>query len=72
MNTTFADSAFYLALASESDELHELAVAWSRAPGSPVITTAWVLTEVADALAAPRQRPVFLGLLSKLEVDPTP
>ncbi len=34
------------------------------------VTTAWVLTEVADALAAPAHRLVFVSLLQGLERNP--
>jgi len=36
-----------------------------------IVTTAWVLTEAADALAAAAQRGAFLALLKSLRADPT-
>lgn len=36
----------------------------------PILTTAWVLTEVADAMAGPGLRQVFLRLLETLKADP--
>ena len=53
MSPCFADTCFYLALLSEQDEEHERAVALNRELNSPMVTTAWVLTEVADAMASP-------------------
>jgi predicted nucleic acid-binding protein len=53
MKTCFADTYFYLALLNPDDEAHEAAVALNRELTTPMVTTAWVLTEVGDALAAP-------------------
>jgi predicted nucleic acid-binding protein len=70
LNGIFADTYYYLALVSERDAGHERAVAASRACNDRVLTTAWVLTEVADALASPDQRPAFVRLLQELRRDP--
>jgi predicted nucleic acid-binding protein len=45
-------------------------VEFSKSSTNPIITTAWVLTEVGDALAAPPQRSKFVALLAKLRADP--
>jgi len=66
VTTRFADTFNYLALVSEDDAAHARAVELSRVRGGRVVTTAWVLTEVADALAAPAQRRKFLALLDLL------
>jgi len=70
MRTVFADAHYYLSLASMRDESHERAVALSRTLRCAIVTTAWVLTEVGDALATSGQRPVFLDLLRDLRDDP--
>jgi predicted nucleic acid-binding protein len=70
MKTTFADTFYYLALLNPGDAAHPRAVAASEGLSGRLVTTAYVLTEVADALAAPRDRPRFLALLQTLEVDP--
>jgi predicted nucleic acid-binding protein len=45
MKAVFADTAYYLALLNEKDELHAAAlVVTGRMPDS-VVTTAWVLAE---------------------------
>jgi uncharacterized protein len=54
--TVFADSYFYLAILSVDDEGHSRAIDFSRSYRGRTITTEWVLTEVADALASPRTR----------------
>jgi len=70
MTAAFADTFYYLALVSKDDAAHERAVDVSRSLKGRTVTTAWVLTEVADALAAPQQRGVFTALLERLVTDP--
>ena len=65
----FADTYYYLALANSRDAGHERALATSRQYHGHVFTTPWVLTEVADALAAPDQRHIFVAMLADLETD---
>ncbi len=71
MRQVFADTFYYLALMNQDDAAHAKAVAASGSLDCPTLTTAWVLTEVGDAFAAPPQRRVFLNLLEDLESDPT-
>jgi predicted nucleic acid-binding protein len=66
----FADTAYYLALVSARDALHARAVALSEVLSEPVVTSAWVIQELADALAAPPARAGFLHLLDTLVADP--
>lgn len=70
MTTYFADSFYYLALLNRDDAKHRAAVALSRDLRGDQVTTAWVLTEVADALAAPNQRGSFLTFLTRLRGNP--
>lgn len=69
MRTVFADTFYYLAFVGEGDSRHDRAVQFSKAYRGRTVTTAWVLTEVADAMAAPEQRPNFLTLLEQLQAD---
>ncbi len=69
MKAVFADTYYYLALASKSDAGHECAAAFSRTYHGHVLTTPWVLTEVGDALASPDQRHVFVAMLAGLAND---
>jgi predicted nucleic acid-binding protein len=69
MTPLFADTFYYLARVSRNDAAREKAVALAEATTAQVITTTWFLTEVGDALAAPRLRPVFLRLLHLLRTD---
>lgn len=69
MTTIFADAFFYLALLNHEDNAHEQAIAISRTRKGRVVTTAWVLTEVADALCSPRNRSTFAVLIGALRED---
>jgi uncharacterized protein len=69
MNAVFADTFYYLALANEHDTAHAKAVGLSHSLPIRLITTAWVLTEVADAMASPGQRLIFLNMLEGLQQD---
>jgi uncharacterized protein len=70
MNAAFVDTYYYLALLSESDADHEKALRLSRTLPGRTVTTAWVLAEVADALAAPELRALFLSLYNSLCSNP--
>jgi predicted nucleic acid-binding protein len=69
MTPRFADTFYYLALMNPGDQAHARAVALASRLTGPVVTTAWVLTEVADAMAAPASRPIFLDLMNSLRAD---
>jgi len=70
MTALFADSFYFLALINPRDTAHDRAVQFSEKQEIPLITTAWVLTEVADGLSRPPGRSVFSALLQNLETDP--
>lgn len=70
MTRTFVDTFYYLALLNEADAAHGRAVAASETRRGRFVTTAWVLTEVADALCVPPNRSAFTGLLAALRDDP--
>jgi len=60
MNAVFADTCFFLAILNEKDLAHDRAIAAARANIRPLVTTAWVLTEFADAFSRPSDRPDFV------------
>jgi uncharacterized protein len=66
----FADSFYFLALLRQEDSAHARAIAASQNRTERLITTAWILTEVADALAVPAMREGFPRLLAALRADP--
>jgi predicted nucleic acid-binding protein len=70
MTTRYADSFFYLALINRSDAAHKRAIELAQDVRRAVVTSAWILTEVGDALADPNQRGNFVKLLERLRLDP--
>ena len=67
MSDWFADTFYFLALRNPRDAAHARAVALTpQLAGRALVTTAWVLTEVADALADPANRAGFPALLKLL------
>lgn len=70
MKRIFADTFYFLALVSRSDEAHVLAAEFAAEAGVRLVTTAWVLTELADGLAETGHRAEFAALLRDLESDP--
>jgi uncharacterized protein len=70
VNLIFADTFYFLALLNYDDVAHQKAKEVSGGLTDPILTTAWVLTEVADALAAPNLRSIFLDLIENLRADP--
>ena len=51
MTVVFADAFYFVARLNRRDQHHERVVAFSREFRSHILTTDWVLMEVADALA---------------------
>jgi predicted nucleic acid-binding protein len=66
----FADSFYYIALLNPADQHHAAAVAATTVLNCRLVTTIWVLVEVADALSAPIMRPQVMRLLSHALADP--
>jgi predicted nucleic acid-binding protein len=71
MNAVFADSFYFFALLNRHDPSHGKAVAFTQTFLGQMVTTVWVLTELADGLARPcHRRPVFVQLLNDLKANP--
>jgi hypothetical protein len=70
VKAVFADSFYYIAPISQDDVAHDRAVALSQVLSLPIITTTWVLTEVADALASPETRGLLKEFIERLRADP--
>ncbi len=68
MNTVFADTFYLLALLNKHDEAHEKALEYSAKIGK-LVTTEWVLTELADGLASSRHRNMFWQTRQELLAD---
>jgi len=69
VKAVFADTFFFLAALNPGDAAHGAAIRWSREQDRVRVTTAWVLTEVADALARDN-REAFLNLLDLVRRSP--
>ena len=69
MKAVFADTYYSLAILNRDDDAHERAVAASGSVTARTVTTAWVLTEVADAMAGRNARGVFSAFLGSLRRD---
>jgi hypothetical protein len=70
MIRVFADTFYYLAIMNANDAAHGKAVQFSESMAVSTITTSWVLTELADAMASPSHRGAFLRLLNNLRANP--
>lgn len=71
MRTVFADTYYYLALLSKTDQGHTRAVEFTEQYAGRMVTTGWVLSELGDALAAsPQGRASFLQTLESLTANP--
>jgi predicted nucleic acid-binding protein len=71
MRAVFADTFYFLALLNPTDQAHAKAIAFTRSFRDRLVTTDWVITELADALAGtPRGRAEALATLADLRADP--
>ena len=70
MRTVFADTFYFLALLNPSDSAHLAAVEFTSSNVVCMLTTDWVLTELADGLARSLSgRAAFSATLDELRVD---
>ncbi len=67
MSRVFADTHFYIALLSKRDDAHDAALRW-QATGDfqEVITTSWILVELADAMSLPGERDITAKFIARL------
>jgi uncharacterized protein len=68
MRKLFADTFYFLALLNKHDEAHAKAVSWASNLDA-LVTTEWVLTELADGLASSRSRGIFPQTRQELLLD---
>jgi predicted nucleic acid-binding protein len=61
--TRFCDSFYFFVLLNPSDNAHLRAVEYTTNFKGTLVTTAWVLTELADGMATPLQRERFVHFL---------
>jgi predicted nucleic acid-binding protein len=76
MSAVFADAFYFVARLNRRDQHHERVVAFSHTFRARLLTTDWVLMEVADALAKsecrPRVRDFVLHLRSSAACEIVP
>lgn len=70
MKAVFADTAYYVAIHNRRDQLHARAVALAESLTGPVVTSEFVLVEVANFLKRPGDRGMFAEVDARCE--PTP
>ena len=70
MKTVFADTFYFLALVNPRDQAHARAVAYTRSFQGRMVTTAWILTELADAMSDPHNRGEFIATLNDFKSNP--
>ena len=71
MKAVFADAWFYVALIHERDANHHRVVNFAGENESTLVTTRWVLAEVANALSKAPARAQAVALLQTIESDPS-
>jgi predicted nucleic acid-binding protein len=69
MKIPFADTSYYLALLNARDQYHQQAKQASSRLQGQIVTTTWVLTEVADAFSKPGQRQTAAAFIEDLLTD---
>jgi predicted nucleic acid-binding protein len=62
-----ADSFYFIALLNANDPAHQRIAQRSEKAGWKLVTTRWVLAEVADGLSAPTWRERVVTLFDRLE-----
>jgi predicted nucleic acid-binding protein len=67
MKAVFADSAYFFALLNARDIIHQRAVRFATQSENPLVTTAWIITEVADGLCARQTRESVVRLWDILQ-----
>lgn len=66
MSAVFGDTFLYIALLNRHDQFHAKAVGFVNSLREEVITTEWVLAEVADAFAGSKVRPQIKAFVDEL------
>jgi predicted nucleic acid-binding protein len=70
MKFIFADTFYFIALLSPSDQRHASAQRVARELKARYLTTDWIMTEVADALSGGRVRHHVVPLIRRLRESP--
>lgn len=70
MNLVFADAFYFVARLNRHDQHHDRVLAFSSDSRARLLTTDWVLMEVADALAKSECRPRIRDFILHLRQSP--
>src|SRR5258706_10787906 len=70
MKRYLGDTFFFIALLNETDEAHERATALMQEFQGQMVTTKWVLAELANALASPLSRARCVAYIRFLQIEP--
>lgn len=62
----FADTGYYIALLVRSDRLYDRAVQLTQAVSEPLVTTEWILAELAGALSKSPWRTLAIEFVQSL------
>ena len=66
----FADSFYFFAMLNQKDQSHARAAQWTETFTGQLVTTEWVLLELADGLASSPGRASFFRTRQRLLADP--
>jgi len=69
MSVCFGDTSYFLALLIAGDENHAAAQEWAARSRNPIVTTEFVVLEVANFLSPPATRGLLAGFLRALYSD---
>jgi uncharacterized protein len=69
MTDVFADAFYFIAMLNSSDRFHAEAVDLTRTLNRRLLTTSWVLVEVADALSSCGIRQLAHRFLQRIALD---
>lgn len=69
--TVFAGAFFWIALLNRRDEYHPVVRDFAMGFQGRMVTTHWILSEVADAFAGSSARQTIKAVVTELENDPS-
>jgi predicted nucleic acid-binding protein len=70
MRRAFADTSYYLSLLNSSDDSHRQAVAFTESFTGRIITTDWIIIELANTLSGLSNRKTLIQFVNKMRADP--
>ncbi len=71
MSAVFVDSFYFFAIINPADAAHGDAVEFSKRLAAPLVTTTWIVAELADGLARTSNRSTVKRLISSFRAVPT-